>query len=842
MRTSLFSRNRQRPDPKTMLWKRKHFLHIFALLSLFTMIWLAFNPAYAATSNRTQGSVDTGCQQFTFTSDGNPFPLCPGPYPIGGNCVWWGWEEWHLLGYNLPVNWGDAADWIVDAERFGLPVGTTPRVGALAVFPVADGVWAFGTAGHVAFVTWVSQDSQTFNVTYQDYGDTTPMFIGTGYNVSYINQPHFQDGQMRFIYFPKTIDPALFAKLPGVNGNDLPGVGAANQQLATGSSGVSDGTLAGSRVALGLPAGSYDQEFSADFTGNGYTDFLLYNRAQGRLDVLALQYSYQQYSPRILHNYLPPGSPTTTTSEPYRVSLHDSQTSVNGWGQNLNIYIGDFTGSGHAEILLYDLVSGQIQILTLTPQLTIAKHVTLTGWGPGWEIYPGRFDGQRTDLLLYKRFAVPATITTAPATDPTPTEAPPVTPTAIPTATPTAKPTATPTVTPTVKPTPTVTPTPTATPTATPTVTPTATPTVKPTPTVTPTVKPTPTATPTVKPTPTAKPSPTATPVPAVVPTPTAAPTPTTTAPSSSASPTGAVSYQQDGYLQSSVMATGTGEPADPTGKSPTEWSTSGLTADLLLVNFTKNFQVGTTQNYSLWHDSWEIYVGSFVSANQDGIFLYDRNVGEGRLVGFTSQLTLKHFQFLHNLGGDWEVHTGDFQGLGRAQLLFYDPNTGDAQITSLKTDLSVNQQMSYTGWNTDQVLYVGHFGMPTLSVMLYDAQQAQSTFIGFDSSLNVTHQFTAQSWGQTSQILIGSFLDRSLCLEQDTCTTGDDILVLDRATGVVQQYVFSFGDQFGVYDNRSQAFLREGIATTESVLPVDATSFNLLTSLDTSIRGEELY
>jgi surface antigen len=819
MRISLFPRNRQRQNQKMMLWKRKHFLHIFALLSLFTMIWLAFNPsAYAANSNHTQGSVDTGCQQFTFSSDGNPFPLCPGPYPIGGNCVWWGWEEWHLLGYNLPVNWGNAADWIVDAERFGLDVGTTPRVGSLAVFPVADGVWAFGTAGHVAFVTWVSGDSQNFNVTYQNYGDTTPMYIGTGYNVSYINQARFQDGQMRFIYFPKTIDPQLFSRLPGINGNDLPGVGTANQQLDTGAS---DGTLAGSRVALGLPAGSYDQEFSADFTGNGYTDFLLYNRAQGRLDVLALQYSYQQYSPRILHNYLPPGSASTTESEPYRVSLHDSQTSVNGWGQNLNIYIGDFTGSGHAEILLYDLVSGQIQLLTLTPQLTIAKHVTLPGWGPGWEIYPGRFDGQHTDLLLYKRFAVPAPIATAtPTTGQTPTVTPTVT----------ARPTAKPTATPTVKPT--ATPTPTPTETVTPTVTPTTTPVVTPDPT----------------PTPTPIAVPTRMPVPAVVPTPTptAAPTPTTgstsTTPSGAGSTTSTDNYQQDGYLQSLLAATGTGEPVDPTGKSPTTWSTSGLTADLLLVNFTKNFQVGTTQTYSLWHDSWEVYVGNFVSTSQDGIFLYDRNVGEGRLIEFTAQLTLEHFQFLHNLGGDWEVHTGDFQGQGRAQLLFYDPNTGDAQITSLKTDLSVNQQVSYTGWNTNQVLYVGHFGMPSLSIMLYDAQQAQSTFIGFDSSLNITHQFTAQSWGQTSQILIGSFLDRSLCLEQDTCSTGDDILVLNRTTGMVQQYVFSFGNQFGVYDNRSQAFLREGIATTESVLPVDATSFNLLTSLDTSIHGEELY
>jgi surface antigen len=202
-------------------------LHLLALCSLFAMIWLTFSPAHvqAAPLNHTQATVDTGCQSFTFSSDGNPFPLCPGPSPKeGGNCVWWGWEQWHLLGYDLPLNWGNAADWIVDAERFGLPIGTQPRLGSLAVFPVADGVWAFGTAGHVAFVTAVSPDGQNFNVTYQNYGDPTPMYTGHGYNVPTINEPRYQRGQLRFIYFPKTIDSTLFAKLPGVNGNNLAGI------------------------------------------------------------------------------------------------------------------------------------------------------------------------------------------------------------------------------------------------------------------------------------------------------------------------------------------------------------------------------------------------------------------------------------------------------------------------------------------------------------------------------------------------------------------------------------------------------------------------------------------
>ena len=146
MRASLFSLNRQEPDAKRRLWNRQRALHLFAIFFLFSMIWLAFNPAHQAAAAHTQATVDAGCQSTSYSSDGDPYPLCPGPSPAtGGNCVWWAWQQWHLLGYNLPLNWGNAADWVVDAERFGLPTGTLPRAGALAVFPVADGV-----CGHLA--------------------------------------------------------------------------------------------------------------------------------------------------------------------------------------------------------------------------------------------------------------------------------------------------------------------------------------------------------------------------------------------------------------------------------------------------------------------------------------------------------------------------------------------------------------------------------------------------------------------------------------------------------------------------------------------------------------------
>jgi hypothetical protein len=186
--------------------RRRNVFNIAGVLLLVGIIVLELAPfasPSASAKDHTNPSVDGTCRHVDFSPDGNPFPICPGPFPVGGNCVWWAWEQWHLLGYDLPLNWGNAADWIVDAQLAGLPMGTTPRVGSIAVFPRADGVWAFGTPGHVAFVTAVNADGLTFDVTYQNYGDPNPLYFGKGYNVNVINQPQYQDGQLRFIYFPK---------------------------------------------------------------------------------------------------------------------------------------------------------------------------------------------------------------------------------------------------------------------------------------------------------------------------------------------------------------------------------------------------------------------------------------------------------------------------------------------------------------------------------------------------------------------------------------------------------------------------------------------------------------
>ncbi len=55
------------------------------------------------------------------------------------------------------------------------------------------------------------------------------------------------------------------------------------------------------------------------------------------------------------------------------------------------------------------------------------------------------------------------------------------------------------------------------------------------------------------------------------------------------------------------------------------------------------------------------------------------------------------------------------------------------------------------------------------------------------------------------------------------------------------QQYVFSFGRQLTVYDNRMQAFLREGMLAAEPSVSVDS-MFRVLSTLETNIQQEELY
>ncbi len=806
----------------------------FLFFSLLCLLCLELVPSIAVPAQanmiqsvrytqRTTQTANYSCNDTHFSPDGNPFPICPGPFPTGGNCVWWAWEQWHQLGYNLPLNWGNAADWIVDAERAGLPMGTTPHVGSILVMPRNDGVWA-GGFGHVAFVTWVGADGDTFNVTYQNYGDPTQMYVGTGYHLSEINQPQAQAGQTRFIYFPRQIDPKLFAKLPGINGSDTSGLGqqqgsAVTQSSASKSQGAVQNSLATSRVALGLPLNSSEQEFNVDFSGSGFSDLLLYNRGLGRLQVLHWQNKDRQDKPtmpRSTEDELGLNSHASST-----ISLSDSTTGADGWGSSQDIHIGDFSGEGKSQILLYNRDNGQVQLLSLTSDLRIEKHVVLSGWGAGWELYVGKFDGKRTGLFMYNRFANPDqmnTTTPAPPADQTLDST---------TGTVTSNP-----VPVDIQP------------------IPTKMPVKQPTPSPQPKTQPTPTPVPTKDPTPTPKP-PTATTTPTETkpvetvtsqPTVTLVPFKTPTAASKSKGDILSILHSLLPFVNSPDPTNpGTGQ-SDLSGTTPSTAEKQGRSANIQVLNFGKDLQVDHFQQYTLWHNSWEVYVAPFAKAGQDGLFIYDRTTGEGRIMNVQADMQLANEQVIHNLTGNWEVHSGDFIGTGRSQLLMYDPSSGDAQVLSFKDNLALDKQQKYSNWGTNQLLYSGHFGSKQMSVMLYDPQAAKSTFIGLDPSLAQSKQFTTQSWDQNWQVLIGSFVDRSKCLATSSCEGGDDILVLNRQTGAIQQYAFSFGQPISVLDNRSQPYVRDGVGNSQRVDSIETTSFTLLSTFQTSIHNEELY
>jgi surface antigen len=880
-------------------------LGVCLLLITVGLEFFSITNAQASAENHTHVStVNMSCSQVTFSSDGNPFPLCPGTYPQGGNCTWWSWEQWHLLGYNLPDNWGNAADWIVDASRAGLPIGTTPRVGSIAVFPRGDGMYASGPAGHVAFVVDVSSDNATFTVTYQNYGDPTFMYIGKNYNTSVINQPQYQNGALRFIYFPRPIDVQLFAKLPGISTiNPVVAVNQANTSLTQGDStnqtnatnstnnsqGASSNTTAATytsdRVALGVSPVSTDQELNADFTGQGTSNLLLYNRQQGNIDIFRFNTSPLPAPQKPKPRFVDPDISTSqsqTDSLPQRVSLGDSITPAGKWGSALDIHVGDFTGTGADDILLYDRNIGSLQLISLNPDLSVKNHVVLPNIGTDWEIYVGRLDGQRSGLFLYKRFVFadpyassssnstdqsnstdssnstdpsslwpagtdPSTTTdgntdtsTATAQDNSTNQSQPTsTPNSTPTATATSQSTATPT------PTATVNPTPTSQAAVTPTPTPSPTPKASPVPTAVAT--PSPTSTPTAKPATAPSPQPTVTPTPKAEPTPQAQSTATATATRAAAlGATGSLSTVPFSDLWSNQdptpTATSTSGGTDLSGTTSPDWNKQGRTANILLMDFNQDLSIAHQQWYSLWHANWEVYVGRFVNAQQDGIFLYDRLSGEARLMDFNDQLQVNDYQEMHNLSGNWLLYSGDFANIGRSQMLLYDPSSGDAQTLLFDDHLALKSQQSYSNLGTNQVVYVGRFGMPTVSLMLYDPQNAQSTFIGFDQSLAIVHQYLVSSWSQNQQILVGSFQDRAQCDAVNPCSQ-DNILILNRQNGQIERYAFSFGRQFQVYDNRIQGLAREGATTAEQhVTSVDSSSFKLVTTLNTTIHDEELY
>lgn len=90
-------------------------------------------------------------------STGSTFSLLRGKASYGyngydyGYCTYWTAVLRAKAGNPVPTNLGNASTWAVRAAAYGLPTGTTPRVGAAVVLSTRG-------AGHVAYVTAVNSD------------------------------------------------------------------------------------------------------------------------------------------------------------------------------------------------------------------------------------------------------------------------------------------------------------------------------------------------------------------------------------------------------------------------------------------------------------------------------------------------------------------------------------------------------------------------------------------------------------------------------------------------------------------------------------------------------------
>jgi surface antigen len=69
-----------------------------------------------------------------------------------GYCTWWAAVRRAQIGHPIPSNLGNASTWKVLAQRSGIPVGNTPRAGAVIWTPPRD------YYGHVGFVESVNAD------------------------------------------------------------------------------------------------------------------------------------------------------------------------------------------------------------------------------------------------------------------------------------------------------------------------------------------------------------------------------------------------------------------------------------------------------------------------------------------------------------------------------------------------------------------------------------------------------------------------------------------------------------------------------------------------------------
>lgn len=106
-------------------------------------------------------------------------------YPVG-QCTW-GAKSLAPWAHNY---WGDAGGWIYSAQAAGFRTGSTPMVGAIAV-------WSGGYYGHVAVVTDV-QSATSIKVMESNYGGNQYIADFRGW----FNPQATSEGYVQYIYPP----------------------------------------------------------------------------------------------------------------------------------------------------------------------------------------------------------------------------------------------------------------------------------------------------------------------------------------------------------------------------------------------------------------------------------------------------------------------------------------------------------------------------------------------------------------------------------------------------------------------------------------------------------------
>jgi surface antigen len=142
------------------------------------------------TAGRAQWAAMTASEPRGSTLAKNPAP--------SGQCTWWAEQKFHDYSGGAYINTlgingtsGDARYWGYNASHRGWNVGSTPRIGSIAVFQPGTG--GAGSVGHVAWVTEVYPARNSMVITEMN-------FKGPGVVDTRTISPAFAVNGLQYIY------------------------------------------------------------------------------------------------------------------------------------------------------------------------------------------------------------------------------------------------------------------------------------------------------------------------------------------------------------------------------------------------------------------------------------------------------------------------------------------------------------------------------------------------------------------------------------------------------------------------------------------------------------------